>query len=230
MSHPPEDQAKIADYAGQIIQKSSHVHLNLGQNIVFTTEDKIRICLMNHLGQVEHKKGWIAPLGIAVAIAVAFVTTKFQDSLYLSADTWKAIFIVAGVIVAGWLIKAIWKAICSRSSINAVIEEIKKSAIQSGASLPLGVGAGGGASPVVSDVLEIEKAFYGAGAKGADVAERLRQRISDGKIIMLVTNNNMGGDPLKGVNKMLQVTYVCGGYRKSVEVPEGQSLVLPLPE
>jgi hypothetical protein len=84
----------------------SDVHINVSQNLIITTEDKLRLCLSEHLKRMERKNSWITPLGILIAILVTLVTSTFKD-VGLSADTWRAIFIIAGVLSLGWLIWSI---------------------------------------------------------------------------------------------------------------------------
>jgi hypothetical protein len=50
MANPPAEQSRVTDVAVQVIQKISHVHLNLEQNFIFTTEDKMRLCLKDYIG------------------------------------------------------------------------------------------------------------------------------------------------------------------------------------
>ena len=228
MPIPPVEQARVADAAGQVIQKTSHIHFNLEQHFILTTEDKLRLCLMGYLGRVERKKGWIAPLGILVTIVVTCVTAQFQE-FYLSAAEWKAVFIVAGFLAGGWLVKAIFVAFVS-TSLDGVVKEIKKSAQDMERASDSRVN--GGARIVTSRVgrdLVIQRAIYGARGVVADVADVLRQRISDGRIEMMVTNANLGGDPIRNVNKVLTVEYSVDGKPAEVKVPEGQVLLLPPP-
>ena len=74
----------------------------------------------------------------------------------------------------------------------------------------------------------IDSAKYGAGVAFADVAVVLRQHLVNGKIkAFLVTNSNMGGDPVPGVEKNLEVNYVVNGKLKQKIVKENDLLSLP---
>jgi hypothetical protein len=115
-------------FASQFMQDTSKVYSNLGQEIIITTEDKIRLCLMKHLSQMEKRNAWIAPLGILLTIAIVFPTTTFRDFFFLTADTWKAIFVISGLISAAWLIRTLWEARVS-SSLTDVVINIKASGI-----------------------------------------------------------------------------------------------------
>lgn len=94
--------------ASQIVQNTT-LHLNLSQDAIVITEDKIRLCLIEHLGRIEAKKDWVAPTGVLLTLLITFATTTFQD-FGLKAATWQSIFIISTVLSIGWLLGAIRKA------------------------------------------------------------------------------------------------------------------------
>jgi hypothetical protein len=88
----PNSQSQfLRDYAGRLVQCTSVVHSNLSQQIVLTSEDKLRLSLTKHLSRMEKRRAWITPLGILLTIVIVFPTTRFQAFL-LSAQTWEAVF------------------------------------------------------------------------------------------------------------------------------------------
>lgn len=104
--------------------KDLKVHTNLTQEVIVTTEDKIRICLINYLNKLTGKKEWIAPFGILITIIIALLTTNFKK-FYFNADTWTAVFIIAGALCLIWLFACI-KAIFVSVDMDEVINELKK--------------------------------------------------------------------------------------------------------
>jgi hypothetical protein len=121
----PPEKAKINTESLASLINVSEVHLNVSQEVIITTEDKIRICLSEHLKQMEKKRGWIAPSGILIAIVVALVTSTFKDKFGLDAATWRAIFILSGIVSIGWLIwsiKEAWKS----EKLADIVAELKK--------------------------------------------------------------------------------------------------------
>jgi hypothetical protein len=75
--------------------------------------------------------------------------------------------------------------------------------------------------------LIILSARYGAQGKVRDVTDLVRSRVSGGKLALPVTNENLGGDPIQGVVKQLDVVYSYSGQTHSVTVEEKQELSLP---
>jgi hypothetical protein len=145
---PPAEQIGTVDFAAQAaqwIQATSTVYLNLGQEIIVTTEDKIWRILANHLARIENRNAWVTPLGILIAILVVFPTTSFQPFI-VSAETWQAIFVISGLLSFGWLVRSLWQSRDSKSVIaffksllqskgptiiDDLVAEIKRTAIPS---------------------------------------------------------------------------------------------------
>jgi K+-sensing histidine kinase KdpD len=123
-SRPPE-KAKIdtESLAHQLVNVSE-VHLNVSQEVIITTEDKVQLCLSKYLKRMERKQSWITPLGIVLAIALTLVTSSFRD-IGLDAATWRAIFILGGIISIFWLVWSIKEAFQSKK-IGDVVAELKK--------------------------------------------------------------------------------------------------------
>ena len=98
---------------------------NLNQQVIMTTEDRLRICLIENLKKAEKKYDWIAPLGILIAIIISFVTSSFKD-VVLSSQTWEAIFIIGGIASFIWLIVALKHAFV-KINLDHIISDIKTS-------------------------------------------------------------------------------------------------------
>lgn len=96
---------------------------NLSQQVIMTTEDRLKICLLKNLAKAEKKHDWIAPFGILIAVITAFVTASFKDYL-LSAKTWEALFIIVGVGSGIWLLMTIKHAF-TQIDIEEIIKEVK---------------------------------------------------------------------------------------------------------
>ena len=121
---PPENVEILTGEIAQRISRETKVYLNVSQETIVITEDKVRLCLTGHLKRIEAKRGWVAPAAILVTILVTLVTAEFHD-FYLKAAVWEAIFILALVFDTGWLIFALrsaWKS----STVDEVVAEMKR--------------------------------------------------------------------------------------------------------
>ena len=111
-------------YLTRQIKNESEYHININQKFIFTTEDKIRICLSKHLKQLERKRSWCAPLGILIAIVATLFTSTFKSAFGLSPDILFIIFIIAGVAACIWLIWSIKESLNSKK-IEDIVGELK---------------------------------------------------------------------------------------------------------
>lgn len=99
------------------------IHSNLEQQVIQITEDKLKLILNEHIQFMEKKSSWIAPFSIIVTLMVVFSTTNFIDAM-LSADTWKAIFVITLILTIIWLIKSLYM-IYKAKTLEDLINKIK---------------------------------------------------------------------------------------------------------
>jgi hypothetical protein len=88
---------------------------------------------------------------------------------------------------------------------------------------PGGGGGGGGGN----GNLQIVRAYYGLNNRTNDVTQLLRGMVRNGTLVVQVTNNNMGGDPARGGDKVLTVIYRSRGREQTSTVKEGNTLRIP---
>jgi hypothetical protein len=88
-------------------------------------------------------------------------------------------------------------------------------------------GYNGGWGEASTGSLSVVSATYGAGRQRRDVTDRVRSMVRDGRLVITVNNDALGGDPAPNVAKDLRVTYSTGGREREVEVKEGQRLTVP---
>lgn len=123
----PLEKAKInfESLAG-LVEYVSAIYLNVAQEVIVTTEDKVLLWLSEHLKRMERRRSWITPLGIFITIVLTLATSSFKDILYLSADTWRAIFIIVGLISLALFIGFIIEALKSEK-VEDIVAALKKS-------------------------------------------------------------------------------------------------------
>jgi len=97
----------VADALANEISQQTKVHLNLGQETIIITEDKVRLCLMDHLKRLEARNAWVAPASVLITIVASFLSSSFRDFV-LDASTWRAVFVITAILSAGWLGRAVW--------------------------------------------------------------------------------------------------------------------------
>ena len=99
------------------------VSFNVAQSVIVTTEDKVRLSLESYQRNVKRGTDWIAPLSVLTALIATLSTATFNNFI-LDSSTWKAVFIIAAIGSAIWLIKALL-SLRDKVSLDELIEEIK---------------------------------------------------------------------------------------------------------
>jgi amino acid transporter len=120
---PPQPVNITLDRIEELVTVSE-VYQNVSLKVIIITEDKVRLCLSEHLKRMEKRGSWITPLGLLISIIVTLVTSDFKN-VGIDAATWKALFIITGLISFGWLIYSIKEAWQS-AKIEDIIDELKK--------------------------------------------------------------------------------------------------------
>jgi hypothetical protein len=100
------------------------VHLNVSQEIIVTTEDKIRLSLADHLKKMEKKRAWVTPLGLTLSFTLTLITSDFKNMLF-GAAVWQAFFAIGAVTSLIWLALSIKDSLTS-ARIEDIIAELKK--------------------------------------------------------------------------------------------------------
>jgi len=75
--------------------------------------------------------------------------------------------------------------------------------------------------------IQIIRAYYGVNNRTNDVTQLMRNLVQNGPLVVQVNNNNMGGDPAVGGDKVLTVIYRYQGREQTSTVKEGNTLRIP---
>lgn len=106
------------------IINADEVSINTGTGVIVTTEDKLKLALLERKGMLVGRDAWIAPFGIGISILITILTTDFRKFL-LAAPVWEAIFYIALILTIFWFIYALAKR-PKENSIDDFIQQIKK--------------------------------------------------------------------------------------------------------
>ena len=122
MNQDTTDQKEKAVLLSQLVEVDQ-LYLNVSQQLIVTTEDKVKLCLNKHYKNAEKKREWLTPFSLFVAIALVFATSNFKPFI-LSAATWEAIFIILAVSSLCWFLFSI-KSAFRNIEIDLIIDELK---------------------------------------------------------------------------------------------------------
>ena len=114
-----------AKYEGAPVVRVTDIHENTDQEIIHITVDRLRLILVQHKDGFEQKKSWHTPLGVFLAVILAFLTSTFKETWGVKADVWNAFFLFVLVATIAWLLWTICLAFRS-PSIENIVAKMKK--------------------------------------------------------------------------------------------------------
>jgi hypothetical protein len=92
--------------------------------LIVTTEDKMRLRLLELLRSARQRHGWQTPAGMLVTEIATAATANFHETMGLSGQQWSAIFYVLVIVTVLWLMTALirgWRG----PSISLFIDSLK---------------------------------------------------------------------------------------------------------
>ena len=106
------------------------IHKNLGQEVVVTTVDKVKLCLINNRDCLTAKKEWLTPLGIFLALITTLVAAEFRKFIF-EPNVWTSIYVIGAIITLIWLLCAGYNAYKNKDSgtIDSIVDEIKSQTV-----------------------------------------------------------------------------------------------------
>jgi hypothetical protein len=104
------------------------IHKNLTQDVIMTTQDKLRLTLIEHREVLNSRREWVSAATLALSLVTTLTLTSFQDRLGLSADMWRALYGLSFIMALFWLGSALVRLFRNRhkSDINYLIKQIKE--------------------------------------------------------------------------------------------------------
>ena len=94
---------------GDEIHNNSTIYTNVNQDIIITTEDKIKLVLIKTKETLKSQRDWLSPLGLTLSFITTLCTSEFKDSFGLNKEFWKAIFVILTFATTIWFFIAIYK-------------------------------------------------------------------------------------------------------------------------
>ncbi len=122
ISHPPS-RAWATGLVHEGMRQST-VHINVSQEMINVTEDKMRLHLDYFLRIEKKSREWYTPAGMLLTETAASVTPTFHGALGVSGEQWHAIFQVLTILTVIWLICALTR-VRRGPSVDSLIESLK---------------------------------------------------------------------------------------------------------
>jgi len=121
----PNGSREVIDFRSELT-KELVTHRNVKQELVITTVDKLKLCLIEYKEHLRSRREWIGPAGILVALIAALVAADFKEALGVGAPTWEALFLLSAILMGGLTVSLGIRAILSikRGGVDALIDRI----------------------------------------------------------------------------------------------------------
>ncbi|MGA3093958.1 MAG: hypothetical protein ABSD79_01060 [Dehalococcoidales bacterium] len=115
------------DFQGEVV-----IHKNLSQDVVLTTEDKLRLALIQHRETLNSRAEWVGAGTLALSFLSTLLLTTFKDIGPLSASTWQAVYFILFVLAFLRFVNILVRMYQNRkkATIDYVIRRIKQSVSQ----------------------------------------------------------------------------------------------------
>lgn len=106
MTDKPHD---VFDFRSKIADELV-TYTNIKQELVITTVDKLKLCLIEHKDHLRSRREWIGPASLLVAFVTTLAVADFRTALGLDAATWKAMFLIAMLLTGGLTVLLLLRA------------------------------------------------------------------------------------------------------------------------
>ncbi|MDZ7689642.1 MAG: hypothetical protein U5K69_00485 [Balneolaceae bacterium] len=80
------------------IDEETHVHVNVEQQLIVITEDKLRNHLNKNIPEITGKTGWIPALTLVIAFLIPLLTSDFNNWVF-EPIVWE-VLVVIGLILS----------------------------------------------------------------------------------------------------------------------------------
>ncbi len=108
------------------------IHKNLTQDVLLTTEDKMKLTLIEYREILASRSEWVGAGVLALSFMTTLLFSEFKTIGPITPDTWRALWIIFFMASFGRFILVLFKMYVNRkkASINYVIKKIKQSGSQ----------------------------------------------------------------------------------------------------
>lgn len=93
------------------LSKNLTIHKNVNQEIIITTQDKIKLILMETKEHLISQRDWWTPFGLLLSFITTLLTVEFKEAFGISKEFWKAIFVIFTIFSLFWFLKSMYKLI-----------------------------------------------------------------------------------------------------------------------
>jgi len=207
---------------GDELSKNLTIHKNVKQEIIITTEDKIKLVLINTREILTSQRDWLTPAGLLVSFIATLTTADFKDALSVPKEFWHAIFVLLTIGSSVWLLISLRKLFKNwgQDDLSKIIGQIKLKVTTNDAPKE-----DNSSQVIISKGIIIHSAMYGANGQFADLTSKFSDFITNNILEFKVDNSLVDGkDPIVGTPKTLEISCTINGTKKVIRGLEGATI------
>lgn len=209
---------------GDELSKNLTIHKNVNQEIIITTEDKIKLVLISTREILNSQRDWWTPAGLLLSFIATLSTADFKDALTVPKEFWHAIFVLLTIASAVWLLISLHKLYKNwgQDDLTKIIEQIKLRASSTGSTREESTD-----QVIITKGIIIHSARYGANGHFEDLTVKISDFAAK-NILEFKTDNSLvdGKDPIIGTPKSLEISCTINGEKKEIIALEGATVKL----
>jgi len=128
MPKPSPRKGAVIELEQEDLNSDVIIHKNLTQDVLVTTEDKMKLTLIEYREILASRNEWLGAATLAFSFLSTLLLTTFKDIGPLSAATWQAVYLIFFLLAFARLVNILVKMYQNRkrASINYIIKKIKQ--------------------------------------------------------------------------------------------------------
>jgi hypothetical protein len=132
MPRPSPRKGAVIELEQEDLNSEVIIHKNLTQDVLVTTEDKMKLTLIEYREILASRAEWLGAGTLVLSFLSSLLLTTFKDIGPLKATTWQAVYFIFFLLSLVRFINVLYKMYMNRkrATINYVIRKIKQSASQ----------------------------------------------------------------------------------------------------
>jgi hypothetical protein len=125
---PNPKRGAIIELDQEDFQSEVVIHKNLTQDVLLTTEDKMKLTLIEYREVLASRNEWLGAGTLTLSFLSSLVLTNFKDIGPISAATWQASYLLFFLLALARFINVLYRMYANRNkaSIDYVIKRIKQ--------------------------------------------------------------------------------------------------------
>lgn len=208
----PTNEGLSVDF-GDELSKNLTIHKNVKQEIIITTEDKIKLVLINTREILTSQRDWWTPAGLLLSFIATLSTADFKDALKVPKEFWHAIFVLLTIASAVWLLISLRKLFKNwgQDDLIKIIEQIKLKVSSIDTTRDESTN-----QVIITKGIIIHSAKYGANGYFEDLTTKISDLVAK-NILEFKADNALvdGKDPIVGTPKTLEISCTIKGQKSN---------------